>query len=159
MQQQKTHNFRFFPLNSRSISPQTQNIEIFCSSLPTQKTRTQPQNIQPGTYWIVNSTLCHHLQLLQYWVKENISTKDNYYIPFYNLQNIGSYAMEINNLDTILPLWKTKSLHILTKHNVFSFSFFSLLYKAFTLISLSMLLIAKPPPHLLHTNLHINLII
>jgi hypothetical protein len=24
---------------------------------------------------------------------------------------------------------------------------------------LSMLLIAKPPPHLLHTNLHINLII
>ncbi len=63
----------------------------------------------------------------------------------------------INNLDTMLPLQKTKSLHILTKHNVFSFSFFSLLYQASTLISSLMLLIAKPPSH--HTNLHISLII
>jgi len=93
----------FFPWQWKYF-PQTQNMEILCSSLPTQETRTQPQNIQLGTYWIVNSRFCHHLQLLQYWVEENISTKDSYYIPFYNSQNIGSYAMEINNLDTMSPL-------------------------------------------------------
>jgi len=93
----------FFPLIVEVFPPNPKHgNSLFL--ITNQETRTQPQNIQLGTYWIVNSRLCHHLQLLQYWVKENISTKDNYYIPFYNLQNIGSYAMEINNLDPMSHL-------------------------------------------------------
>ncbi len=56
----------------------------------------------PIGLWILDFVIIFNFSNI--WVKENISTKDNYYIPFYNLQNTGSYAMEINNLDTMLPL-------------------------------------------------------
>ncbi len=150
MQQHKTRNFIvFFPWHWKYFPHyQPKKLE------PNPKTF----NLGPIGLWILNSIIISNFSNTRS-KKASPQKTQLLHSTLYSLQNTNSYVTKINNLDTMLPLKKTESFHILTKHNVLSFSIFSLLYKANSkFIYLSTFLITKSPLHVLCRNLHVNLL-